>query len=95
MDLIINQLKGKVLVTAKRLQRKYEKKEELRKNGLKARIDSGKAVDCSVGVIRRQLTDMNMTRVEKTQKKLWVAADKVARIGKKAVEVKKVCVTIT
>ena len=95
MDLIVNQLKGKVLATSRRLQKKYERKEERRKNGRKARIESENAVDCSVGAIRRQLSEMNVKRVEKAKNKLRIAAEKTARIGRKAVEAKKVCVTIT
>ena len=74
-----------MLATAKRLQEKYEKQEERRKNGRKAAIQSHNAVDCSVGALRRDLRHVNEKRVEKARNKERILADKKARICKKAI----------
>ena len=79
-----------MLATAKRLQEKYEKKEERRKNGRKAVIQSHNAVDCSVGALRRDLRHVNEKRVEKARNRERIIADKKARMCKKAITQKRV-----
>ena len=49
MDLIVNQLKGKVLATSRRIQKKYELKLERQQHGRKATIDTEQAADVSAG----------------------------------------------
>lgn len=49
MDLIVNQLKGRVLATSQRIQKKYERKMERQRNGRKVTVDTTEAADCSVG----------------------------------------------
>ena len=75
-----------MLATAKRLQQKYEKKEERRKNGRKAAINTTTARDCSVGALRLELKALNEKRVQKAHKKARIAADKTARIARKAIK---------
>jgi hypothetical protein len=93
MDLICNQLKGKVVATAQRIQKKYEKKLERQRNGRKAVIDTSQARDLSAGSLRSELRVVNEKRWQKAEKKKEVARNKTVRIQKKAVAAQKVYVT--
>ena len=69
MDLIVNQLRGRVLTTSQRIQKKYEKKSECQRNGRKTVIDVSQAADLSAGALRRELRLVNEKRVQKPRRK--------------------------